>query len=138
MASLNYLLSSLVWRQNHNGFSHQDLRVEAVLNAQSETFVPGARAVYRYLATLAGHVMSAGSRDWRPIMYQNSVLSAGQLALIAVVPVLCLAIWLVGIFIAARDPRRRESGSGTASPATASSQTRKNPSARPPDRRSAA
>ena len=24
MASLNYLLSSHVWRQDHNGFSHQD------------------------------------------------------------------------------------------------------------------
>ena len=24
IASLNYLLSSLVWRQDHNGFSHQD------------------------------------------------------------------------------------------------------------------
>jgi hypothetical protein len=48
-------------------------------------------------------------------MYPNSALSAGQLALIAVVPVLCLAIWLVGVFVAARDPRRRESSAGTAS-----------------------
>ena len=24
IASLNYLLTSLVWRQDHNGFSHQD------------------------------------------------------------------------------------------------------------------
>ena len=48
-------------------------------------------------------------------MYPNSALSAGQLALVAVVPVLCLAIWLVCVFIAARDPRRRESSAGTAS-----------------------
>jgi hypothetical protein len=48
-------------------------------------------------------------------MYPNSALSAGQLALIAIVPVLCLAIWLVGVFVAARDPRRRESSAGTAS-----------------------
>ena len=48
-------------------------------------------------------------------MYPNSALSAGQLAIIAVVPVLCLAIWLVGVFVAAREPRRRESGAGTAS-----------------------
>ena len=48
-------------------------------------------------------------------MYPNSALSAGQLALVAVIPVLCLAIWLVGVFIAARDPRRRESGAGTTS-----------------------
>jgi hypothetical protein len=42
-------------------------------------------------------------------MYPNSALSAGQLAIIAVVPVLCLAIWLIGVFVAARDPRRRAS-----------------------------
>jgi hypothetical protein len=51
----------------------------------------------------------------RPIRYPNSALNAGKLALVAVVPVLCLAIWLVGVFIAARDPRRRESSAGTAS-----------------------
>ena len=48
-------------------------------------------------------------------MYPNSALSAGQLALIAVVPVLCLAIWLIGVFVAARDPRRRDSSAGTTS-----------------------
>jgi hypothetical protein len=48
-------------------------------------------------------------------MYPNSALSAGQLALIVIVPVLCLAIWLVGVFVAARDPRRRQSIAGTAS-----------------------
>ena len=49
-------------------------------------------------------------------MYPNSALSAGQLALIVIVPVLCLAIWLVAVFVAARDPRRRESSAGTAAP----------------------
>jgi hypothetical protein len=48
-------------------------------------------------------------------MYPNSALSAGQLAIIAVVPVLCLAFWLIGVFVAAREPRRRESGAGMAS-----------------------
>jgi hypothetical protein len=48
-------------------------------------------------------------------MYPNSALSAGQLALIAIVPVLCLAIWLVGVFVAARDPRHRESRAGATS-----------------------
>ena len=28
---------------------------------------------------------------------------------------LCLAFWLIGVFVAAREPRRRESGAGTAS-----------------------
>jgi hypothetical protein len=48
-------------------------------------------------------------------MYPNPALSAGQLALIAVVAVVCLAIWIGSVFIAAREPRRRESGAGTAS-----------------------
>jgi hypothetical protein len=48
-------------------------------------------------------------------MYPNPALSAGQLALIAIVPILCVAIWLVAVFVAARDPRRRESSAGTAS-----------------------
>jgi hypothetical protein len=48
-------------------------------------------------------------------MYPNSALSAGQLALIAVVAALCLAIWIGGVFVAAREPRHRESSTGTAS-----------------------
>jgi len=49
-------------------------------------------------------------------MYPNSALSAGQLALIAVVAVVCLAIWIGGVFVAAREPRHREAGAETASP----------------------
>ncbi|GEM_PF-3281990 len=48
--------------------------------------------------------------------YPNSALSAGQLAVIAVVPVLCLAIWLISVYLAARRPRRREVTAGTATP----------------------
>jgi hypothetical protein len=48
------------------------------------------------------------------IMYPNSALSAGQLAIIATVPVLTLAFWLISVFVAAREPRRRDSGAGTA------------------------
>jgi hypothetical protein len=59
--------------------------------------------------------MDTGSCEEKPIMYPNSALSAGQLALIAIVPVVCLAIWLVGMFVAARAPRRRESSAGTTS-----------------------
>ncbi len=39
--------------------------------------------------------------------YPNSALSAGQLAIIAVVPVLCLAAWLIFVFVANREPRHR-------------------------------
>jgi hypothetical protein len=48
-------------------------------------------------------------------MYPNPALSAGQLAIIAVVAVLALAIWIGGVFVAAREPRRRDSSAGTAS-----------------------
>jgi len=40
-------------------------------------------------------------------MYPNSALSVGQLVLIAVVAMLCLAIWIGGVFVAAREPRHR-------------------------------
>src|SRR5271166_1008287 len=37
IASLNYLLSSLVWRQDHNGFSHQDPGfIDHVMNKKAE------------------------------------------------------------------------------------------------------
>ena len=42
-------------------------------------------------------------------MYPNSALSAGQLAIIAAVAVLSLAIWITSVFIAAREPRRDSS-----------------------------
>jgi hypothetical protein len=42
--------------------------------------------------------------------YPNSALSAWQLALIAVVPVLALAAWLILIFAADRQPRHRAAG----------------------------
>jgi hypothetical protein len=47
-------------------------------------------------------------------MSPNSALTAGQLALIAVVAVVCLAIWIGGVFVAAREPPR-DSGAGAAS-----------------------
>jgi len=46
--------------------------------------------------------------------YPNSALSAGQLAIIAVVPVLSLAAWLIAVFVAHREPRHRDAA-GTAS-----------------------
>jgi hypothetical protein len=49
------------------------------------------------------------------IIYPNSALSAVQLAIIVVVPVLSLAFWLISVFVAAREPRRRDHGASTAS-----------------------
>lgn len=36
----------------------------------------------------------------------NPVLSAGQLAIMAVVVLACMAFWLTAVVVAARDPRR--------------------------------
>jgi hypothetical protein len=47
-------------------------------------------------------------------MYPNSALSAGQLALIAVVAVIGVTIWIGSVFLAAREPRRRKSSAETA------------------------
>lgn len=46
--------------------------------------------------------------------YPNSALPAGQLAIIAAIPALCLTIWLISVFLAARKPRHRASAAGTA------------------------
>lgn len=46
--------------------------------------------------------------------YPNSALSAGELALIAVIPVLALAAWLILVFAADRRPRHSDAA-GTAS-----------------------
>ena len=54
-------------------------------------------------------VLSAGP-------YPNSALSAGQLAIMAVVPALALAAWLIIVFTAAREPRHRHAGGTTSLP----------------------
>jgi cytoskeletal protein RodZ len=38
--------------------------------------------------------------------YPNNVLSAWQLAVIAVVAVGCLSVWLIAVYLAAREPRQ--------------------------------
>jgi hypothetical protein len=48
--------------------------------------------------------------------YPNSALSAGQLAIIAIVPVLTLAAWLILMFAADRQPRRRDAAATTLLP----------------------
>ncbi|SEL50740.1 phosphoketolase family protein [Streptacidiphilus jiangxiensis] len=60
IASLNYLLTSHVWRQDHNGFSHQDPGfVDHVLNKSPEAvrvyFPPDANT----LLSVAEHVLSS-------------------------------------------------------------------------------
>jgi len=48
--------------------------------------------------------------------YPNSALSAWQLAIIAVVPVLALAAWLILVFAADRQPRHRRAAGTTSLP----------------------
>ena len=48
--------------------------------------------------------------------YPNSALSAWQLAIIAVIPVLALAAWLILVFAADRQPRHRGAAGITSLP----------------------
>ena len=48
--------------------------------------------------------------------YPSSALSAGHLAMLVAIPVLALAIWLIGVFAAAREPRRPGSVAATSPP----------------------
>ena len=48
--------------------------------------------------------------------YPNSALSAGELALIAVIPVLALAAWLILVFAADRQPRHPGAAGTTSLP----------------------
>jgi cytoskeletal protein RodZ len=48
-------------------------------------------------------------------MYPNSALSAGQLAVMAVVVVVSLAVWLILVFLAARQPRGTSTAVNTGS-----------------------
>ena len=49
-------------------------------------------------------------------MYPYLALSAGQLAIIAIVPVLLLAAWLTFVFVAGREPRHRGAAGTTSLP----------------------
>lgn len=72
IASLNYLLSSHVWRQDHNGFSHQDPGfIDHVLNKKSEI-------VRVYLPPDANTLLSTYDHCLRSRQYVNVVVSGKQ------------------------------------------------------------
>ena len=48
--------------------------------------------------------------------YPNSALSAGELAIIAIIPVLALAAWLILVFAADRQQRQRTTAAATSLP----------------------
>jgi len=72
IASLNYLLSSHVWRQDHNGFSHQDPGfIDHVVNKSDEV-------VRVYLPPDANTLLSTYDHCLRSRQYVNVVVSGKQ------------------------------------------------------------
>ena len=75
IASLNYLLSSHVWRQDHNGFSHQDPGfIDHVMNKKAEV-------IRVYLAPDANCLLSITDHCLRSRNYVNVVVAGKQPAL---------------------------------------------------------
>lgn len=72
IASLNYLLSSHVWRQDHNGFSHQDPGfIDHVVNKSAEV-------VRVYLPPDANTLLSTYDHCLRSRQYVNVVVAGKQ------------------------------------------------------------
>ena len=75
VASLNYLLSSHVWRQDHNGFSHQDPGfIDHVINKKAEV-------VRVYLPPDANCLLSVADHCLRSRDYVNVIVAGKQPAL---------------------------------------------------------
>ncbi|MFP5334010.1 MAG: phosphoketolase [Actinomycetes bacterium] len=72
IASLNYLLSSHVWRQDHNGFSHQDPGfIDHVVNKKAEV-------VRVYLPPDANTLLSVTDHCLRTKQYVNVIVAGKQ------------------------------------------------------------
>jgi xylulose-5-phosphate/fructose-6-phosphate phosphoketolase len=75
VASLNYLLSSHVWRQDHNGFSHQDPGfIDHVMNKKAEV-------IRVYLPPDANTLLSVADHCLRSRNYVNVIVAGKQPAL---------------------------------------------------------
>ena len=75
IASLNYLLTSHVWRQDHNGFSHQDPGfIDHVVNKKAEI-------VRVYLPPDANSLLSVADHCLRSRDYVNVIVAGKQPAL---------------------------------------------------------
>jgi xylulose-5-phosphate/fructose-6-phosphate phosphoketolase len=75
IASFNYLLSSHVWRQDHNGFSHQDPGfIDHVMNKKAEV-------VRVYLPPDANCLLSVADHCLRSRDYVNVIVAGKQPAL---------------------------------------------------------
>jgi xylulose-5-phosphate/fructose-6-phosphate phosphoketolase len=72
VASLNYLLSSHVWRQDHNGFSHQDPGfIDHVVNKKAEV-------IRVYLPPDANTLLSVADHCVRSRNYVNVIVAGKQ------------------------------------------------------------
>ena len=72
VASLNYLLTSHVWRQDHNGFSHQDPGfIDHVMNKKAEV-------IRVYLPPDANSLLSVADHCLRSRDYVNVIVSGKQ------------------------------------------------------------
>ncbi len=72
IASLNYLLSSHVWRQDHNGFSHQDPGfIDHVVNKKADV-------IRVYLPPDANTLLSVTDHCLRSVDYVNVVVAGKQ------------------------------------------------------------
>jgi xylulose-5-phosphate/fructose-6-phosphate phosphoketolase len=72
IASLNYLLTSHVWRQDHNGFSHQDPGfIDVVTNKK-------AKVVRVYLPPDANTLLSVADHCLRSRQYVNVIIAGKQ------------------------------------------------------------
>ncbi len=75
IASLNYLLTSHVWRQDHNGFSHQDPGfIDHVVNKKADV-------VRVYLPPDANTLLSVADHCLRSRNYVNVIVAGKQPAL---------------------------------------------------------
>ena len=75
IASLNYLLTSHVWRQDHNGFSHQDPGfIDHVVNKKADV-------VRVYLPPDANTLLSVADHCLRSRQYVNVIVAGKQPAL---------------------------------------------------------
>jgi xylulose-5-phosphate/fructose-6-phosphate phosphoketolase len=75
IASLNYLLTSHVWRQDHNGFTHQDPGfIDLVMNKKAEV-------IRVYLAPDTNTLLSVADHCLRSRNYVNVVVAGKQPAL---------------------------------------------------------
>jgi xylulose-5-phosphate/fructose-6-phosphate phosphoketolase len=75
IASLNYLLTSHVWRQDHNGFTHQDPGfIDLVVNKKADV-------VRVYLPPDANSLLSVADHCLRSRQYVNVIVAGKQPAL---------------------------------------------------------